>query len=69
MKIDTSKIEGYAEMTPEQKLAAMPWVMMFLLGHLASGLVIYWTWVEKSGKNTRTTTAGYSIQSYAFSRI
>ena len=23
MKIDTSKIEGYAEMTPEQKLAAL----------------------------------------------
>lgn len=25
-------------------LGLMPWMMMFLLGHLASGLVIYWTW-------------------------
>lgn len=25
-------------------LTLMPWMMMFLLGHLASGLVIYWTW-------------------------
>lgn len=25
-------------------LGMMPWLMMFLLGHLASGLVIYWTW-------------------------
>lgn len=30
--------------TQNMMLAAMPWVMMFLLGHLASGLVIYWTW-------------------------
>ena len=25
-------------------LGLMPWFMMFLLGHLASGLVIYWSW-------------------------
>lgn len=30
--------------TQNMMLAAMPWVMTFLLGHLASGLVIYWTW-------------------------
>lgn len=25
-------------------MGIMPWMMMFLLGNLASGLVIYWTW-------------------------
>lgn len=30
--------------TQNAVLSLMPWFMMFLLGHLASGLVIYWSW-------------------------